>query len=313
MRSEKQLAFLRAQKRQKRIRRGIVCVLLAFTLMVTINDRFLFCEALSWPAIYRISGLRDQPDSDWPCTVRMLNVGSADCTLIQCEGISILIDTGTTYQADMRAADLVRLGASPLDALILSHLHDDHIGGTEAVLRALSPQEVLVGNRSDETDEYLRGFLKIVSRSDAIVKPLFSGQTWTYGSLSIEVLYDGNSGSTENNRSVVLRCCYGGVRMLLMGDAEAEVEQALLKTNMDLTADWIKIGHHGSSTSTSADFLDAVSPKYAFISCGLDNPPDETVLQLLHDRAIEYGRTDIDGTLLFATDGRNCVMFTENS
>lgn len=301
--------FYRRQRRRNRVRLWCGLALTLAIALLAVNDVHPFCAAWTWPSIFRATGLHDRPVSDAPCTVRVLDVGSADCIWIRCGETSVLVDTGTAQGGALRAADLVRLGAWPLDALILTHLHDDHAGAAAEMADVLQPQEVWIGAATAQSPEWRT--LRAQLPQTCAVRAVSAGQIVRCGALSIEILYE--STGTGNDASTVLRVWYGNVRMLLMGDAESDTEQALLDSGWDLSADWIKIGHHGSATSTTEAFLTAVSPKSAAISCGSTRPPDSTVLQTLRAHGIPYTRTDLDGTLLFATDGENSAVFTENS
>lgn len=307
--SKRQRAFLRAQTIRKWFWRIAGPILAVLIILLSCNDAHPIYEAWTWSAIFQATGLGDAPTSDAPCTVRVLDVGSADCIWIRCGDTSLLVDTGTAQGAALRAADLVRLGARPLNALILTHLHDDHAGAAAEMAEALHPQEVWVGAGTAQSAEWAA--LRPQFPEQCTVRAVSAGQMIRCGALTVEILYE--SDGDGNEASLVLRVWYESVRMMFMGDAEADTEQALLASGQDLSADWIKIGHHGSATSTTGDFLDAVSPRFAVISCGSAHPPSADVLQNLRSRRISYRRTDLDGAVLFATDGANCEMFTENS
>lgn len=311
-----------ANEKQKPVRHGdpvhraaviLLWVLFAaVTLVVGINEQTDWVPGLTWAQIYAKTGLGVSPSSDLPCQVRVLDTQDGDCILIACEGNYMLVDTGRPEHQERLAATLARCGVERLDYLVLTHGHLDHTGGLTRMLTQFAPRTILLGSRTPEeqTKEYEDAAM-LCAASEAEVRLVYPGMTVELGGLRLEFLTVGSGFSTENNRSLVLRGTYGSVAMLLMGDAESTVENALLKNGAALDADWIKLGHHGSKTSSGGDFLDAVSPAYAVMSCGAANEPDPEVLQRLRERQISYARTDLHGDVLFATDGVSCQMATE--
>ena len=142
-----------------------------------------------------------------------------------------------------------------------------------------------------------------------------AGNSFSIGQLNLMFLGPVQAGNDTNNNSIILKLVYGKTKFLLTGDAEKEEEQSLLAAGEDLGADVLKVGHHGSDTSTTSEFLDAVRPKYAAISVGSDsnNLPKATVSRRLADDGISVYRTDINGTIIFLSNGRNISVKTEKS
>ncbi len=312
--SEKQRQFRRVQAFRSGVRRVLAIAFVLFCVGLSLNDAFHWVPGWTWHDVFVRCGIHETPSSDWPCTVRAMNVGAGDCFLIQCEGQFVVIDTGTEPSAERVAADLIRLGAQEPNYLFLSHYHDDHTGGISALCKHLRPKTIVAGVRTAEqqSEEYRR--VHAVAQAAQIpIQYASAGDSYAAGPLQIEVLADGSLLDSENDRSLVLRVTYQHISMLFTGDMETLAEQALLQSGVDVSADWLKIAHHGSKTSTSEEFLSAVSPRFAAISCGRSNPPDEAVLRRLHTYPVPYVRTDLHGETLFATDGTNCATFTENS
>lgn len=296
------------------IRKAVVRTLLLVGAVVSVfmalNDHFGWAPDLTWRQIYQKTGLGISPYSDAPCQVRMVDVGAGDALLVQCDDRWMLIDTGLETQQERLVRALRSCGVNRLEYLVLTHAHSDHMGGFERMLEEFRPKIVLTGTSSDAMD--FNDPVHFACQKAGI--PMIGAETgdiYRMGTLSVEVLSDGSGFPEGNNRSLVLRMCYGTTTMLWMGDAETRVERYLLDSGADLRADWIKLAHHGSRSSSSEAFLTAVAPRFAFISCSRRNAPDEEVLQRLRDLGIAYARTDLSGDLLFYTDGKTCGIRTQ--
>lgn len=289
---------------------SMILIGLAVSFFMKLNERFGWFPGVSWHSLYQQTGLGVSPCSDAPCQIRVLDVGAGDAILVRSDDRWILVDTGMETQQDYLVRSLRRCGVKRLDYLILTHAHSDHAGSLERVLEEFRPEAVLTGKSCDISDfndpvrfACLKAGIMLIGAE--------TGDVYRAGKLTIEVLSDGSMFPDGNNRSLVVRMRCGDITMLLMGDAESRVERHLLTSGTDLHADWLKIAHHGSRSATSQDFLDAVKPRFAAISCGRSNAPDEEVLQRLRDSGVAYARTDLHGELLFYTDGITCGMLTQ--
>lgn len=307
-------AFRRRMKIRRWIKNILLTVTVIFSVFVAVNAHAQWLPRLTWQRIYAFFGVGETPYSDWPCTVRVLNLGASDCILVTCEDQYVLIDTGTLRSAEDVAILLERVGVSQLDCLILTHYHEDHVGAAAHLMQRFDPKVILLGARSPQhqNDTY-SSVIQAALATNAQIRVAENGMTFHCGVLAIEVLSDGKGFSTENNRSLVVKLRYKNTDMLFMSDAEKAVEEVLIENAGNLAADWIKIAHHGSNTSSTKALLYAVSPAYAAITCEEKQLPDEEVLTALREAGIQYARTDLHGTILFATDGGKCAMFTENS
>lgn len=237
--------------------------------------------------------------------IHVLSVGKADAILIESPDAALLVDTGTADEADTVLRYIEARGIGRLDAVWVSHPDSDHMGGLDAVLEQVPAEEVFFS----PTVELPEMLAEAVS-----VKTAEPGQSYVYGDLTLEVfgplhVYDG-----ENDNSTVFRLHYGGFSMLFCGDMETPAESDLLEAGVDLSADVLKIAHHGSASSTSDPFLDAVSPQYAVISTGYDRNllPRSVILKRLSDAGVSFFRTDTEGTVIFSTDGSSICITTEN-
>jgi beta-lactamase superfamily II metal-dependent hydrolase len=306
---------LKKNRHDHPIRKAVIRTMLLTGAIVSVfmvlNMHFGWFPDVTWQRIYQKTGLGISPYSEAPCQIRMLDVGAGDAILVRCDDQWMLIDTGLETKQERLVRSLRRCGVEQLDYLVLTHGHSDHIGGLERVLEEFRPKAVLTGKSNDVTD-FNDPVRFACQKSGILMLGVRTGEMYRMGTLTMEVLSDGSLFPDGNNQSLVLRMRYGATVMLLMGDAETRVERHLLDSGVELRADWIKLAHHGSRSSSSESFLNAVSPRFAFVSCDRRNAPDEDVLQRLRDLGIVYARTDLNGELLFYTDGKICGTRTQN-
>ena len=200
-------------------------------------------------------------------------------------------------------------GIRHLDVVALSHAHSDHMGGLPAVLRNFHPDELWVGN-----NPRFGAYNALLDEAAALhvkVRSFRTGDGFAFGKTQVQVLapfrdYQPGAEPT-NNDSLVLHVAYGATSVMLEGDAESPIEQAML-AEPDLESTLLKVGHHGSVTSTRPAFLARVAPHWAVISCGLHNRyghPREEVLEELQDAHVQTFRTDINGASCFVLDGKD--------
>jgi competence protein ComEC len=275
---------------------------------------------INWQKVFRFCGLDDFSScaDGSPLAVHVLNVGKADSIFAECGGHCLLVDGGTADCGENVASYLRQRGVKSLDCVFNTHPDSDHIGGLKTVLlsftvkRYCSPS--LPRNLIPNSTEYLGVQAALKSKNIHAEHPK-AGSSFSIGSLHVEVLGPVRTGNSTNNNSIVLKLIYGKTRFLLMGDAEKEEEKTLLATGADLAADVLKAGHHGSDTSTTQEFLDAVRPKYAAISVGNDsnNLPKATVSRRFAEAGISVFRTDIHGTIIFLSDGNSISIKAEKS
>ncbi|HIV02149.1 MAG TPA: MBL fold metallo-hydrolase [Candidatus Aphodoplasma excrementigallinarum] len=247
--------------------------------------------------------------------VTFLDVGQGDCELIVLpDGKTILIDAGESKSADDIISFLEGQGISRLDYVIATHPHADHIGGMQEVIEAFDVGEIYMPKVEHDTKTYENLLLAIQEKGLRIHTAKDGVSLMEEGGVSAQFVAPcADSYKDLNNYSAVLRLTYGDVSFLFMGDAEQESEAQI---TADVSADIIKLGHHGSSTSSSQEFLEAVSPSAAIISCGAGNSyghPHEETLRTLDLLGIETYRTDQDGTVTVTTDGTTYQIQTAAS
>lgn len=248
--------------------------------------------------------------------MHVLNVGKADAILLECEGHFMLVDGGTVDQGVPIRQYLTRRGVQHLDYLVNTHPDDDHMGGLEAVVQQFSVNTFLTTELPDELQPQSTSYaslLQTIEQRHVLHKTVAAGDTVSLGSAQVDVLGPVTMADDTNNNSLVLKVTYGETAFLLMGDAEEEEEESLLKSGVDLSANVLKVGHHGSNTSTTEELLEAVQPECAAISVGQDRNhlPKKNILQRLEEAGAALYRTDLDGTLLFGSDGKIVEVQTE--
>ena len=249
--------------------------------------------------------------------VYFFDVGQGDSELIRLPGgENILIDAGTSSTEDELVGELRSLGAETLDLVVATHPHADHIGGMAAVIDAFDVRQVVMPRISESdtpTTKTYENLLQSIADKGLTITPAEPGdELLSSGGAVLTVLApNGEDYGDLNNYSVVLRLTYGEDSFLFTGDAEEASEEEMLSLDWPLTATVLKCGHHGSETSTSPAFLDAVSPQYAVISCGVDNDyghPDAVTLEKLEAAGAEVFRSYLQGTILASSDGSGVTM-----
>lgn len=243
-------------------------------------------------------------------TVHYIDVGQADCALLESEGQYILIDGGNVADGKAVVDYLLDAGVKELAAVFCTHAHEDHVGGLAAVLEAFPAKAVYAPTRTYASNCFDQ-FLYYADQQRLTVQIPEPGTVLTFGDATVTVLGPLKSYPDPNDTSLVLMVRFGGNRFLFTGDMERTAETDLLDANVDVKADVLKVGHHGSSTSTSYRFLYMVDPDHAVISVGKDNDyghPHEEPLSRLEDAEVSVYRTDLLGTILAVSDGKNITF-----
>lgn len=238
-------------------------------------------------------------------TIHFIDVGQADSALVTCDGHSMLIDGGNADDSNLVYSVLQRETDGHLDYVVGTHAHEDHIGGLSGAFEA-DTADVTFCPVTEYDSKAFRNFkTRADERGGGITIPAV-GDTFTLGEASVTVVAVNSVPEDTNNTSIVIRIVYGDTSFLFTGDAEQETEEKILETGQDIESTVLKVGHHGSSTSTSQAFLDAVSPTYAVISCGKDNSyghPHSETLAKLASAGVEVLRTDELGDIYCTSDG----------
>ena len=239
--------------------------------------------------------------------VHFIDVGQGDSTLLLQGSSAVLIDGGESGNGDMLVEYLLSHGVEKLDLLVATHDHSDHTGGLAKVLETFSVAEtMLFTDPAEEPDAADQIFQQALEENGTKTFFLSPGNAFSIAEMKLTVLAPYFAKEDENEESIVLRVEYGTTSFLFTGDATADTEKTLLGADLSLDCDVLKVGHHGSATSSTQRFLHAVTPAYAVISCGADNPyghPAGETLTRLQQSQCEVFRTDRDGTVVLCSDG----------
>ena len=254
--------------------------------------------------------------------VTFLDVGQGDSIVVQTpSGRTLLVDTGRLSDDDDMGRRVVvpwlrRRGINGIDAMLLTHPDDDHIGGAVTVLQRLRVSRLFIYSDAIPTPNWER-VLKTAKNRGCRTVPLCRGQMIDFHDGAVAEVLNPPAGPlfrthhADNDASLVVRLRYGATSVMLTGDAEEFSEKDMIDSGMDLRADVLKLGHHGSKSSSSEEFLDAVQPAVAIVSAGAKNVyghPHPSVIERVTTRHIRVLRTDVDGAITLDSDGKQIAI-----
>ena len=246
--------------------------------------------------------------------VHYIDVGQADCILLSCGGEFMLIDGGNMDDGRLVVSYLEQQGVQELKAVICTHAHEDHVGGLPAVL-AVYPTRAVYSPTTTYASKYFDDFMRYVDQQRLTVTLPVPGDGFDLGGARVTILGPVKDYPDTNNTSIVTRVDYGETSFLFTGDMEQEAENDLIEAGANLRCDVLKVGHHGSNTSSGYRFLYEAEPEYGVISVGTGNtyghPHEEPMSRLFH-AGVTVFRTDYLGTVVARSDGAEITFTWDN-
>ena len=311
--------------RGKRRLSSLICILLSISMLSLCMftgcseeaaDEFL--NTIFGEGQYEIEG--DELSGEAHLKVHVIDVGQGDSLLIQCGEKNVLIDCGENGLGETVLEYLDSVGVERIDWLVATHPHSDHIGGMDTVINSdiaienmMMPQTA--ENMTPTTKTYKDLLDAVAAKGLQITLPEpnksydLDGVTMLVLSPEIDAAYN-----DLNDYSIVMKFTYGDVSLITGGDATKKVEKELLAKDFDLSADIYKVFHHGGKESNSQEFIEAINPQYSAISVGEDNKyghPKEETLERLNTVNSTINRTDLDGSIIYESDGKNIAVITK--
>lgn len=301
----------------KKIETLTAAIIIIAALFISIAPK-LGIPVPSWNDIFASAELTNTAEAaKQPFSAHYIDVGQGDCILIKSDDKTVLIDAGERGNADKIIQYLKQYNVTKLDYVIATHPHSDHIGSMAEVISAFHVSNIIMPKLSKSntpTTKTYENLLNAIKKTGAKVIPAVPGESFALGKAEMTVLAPLSDKDDINNMSVVVRVVFGGNSFLFTGDAETESEERILKSGAVLRSDVLKGGHHGSRTSSSAKYMDAVNPSLYIVSCGKDNDyghPHKETVDMLKKRKISYLRTDEAGSVVVGSDGKKLSVSTE--
>ena len=255
------------------------------------------------------------PPEDTYFEVHYIDVGQGDCSLIICDGEAMLIDGGEASESSKIYSYLKAQGIDHLEYIVATHAHSDHVGGLSGALNFATVSTALCPVTEYDSKTF-DSFLKYLGKQDVTITVPTVGDSFELGSSRVYILGPQRDYDDSNDTSIVMKIVYGNTSFLFTGDAERTAEADILDAGYDLSATVLKVGHHGSDTSTSYPFLREIMPEYAVIQVGSDNSyghPTDNTLSRLRDADVKVYRNDMQGTIICTSDGQTVTFGTERN
>lgn len=288
----------------------VLSLLISFNLFFGISPKTLY-------SFFGINEFSWSADS-YPLSVHFIDVGCGDCILIKCDDKTALIDTGS-FTFDSKAKYYLEHNeVKKLNLFVASHTDSDHIGDFSSIADTFEIEELWINefciteseNRTGAEQDF---FDKISEKNIKTVYPKVN-ECYSLGNAELYIISPSKMYDTQNDNSLVIKLVYDNVSFLFTGDAGEETEKQIISENTDIKSTVLKLSHHGSKSATTQEFLDKVTPKYAIISAGDENKylPNQDVVERVENIGAKILRTDIDGSIIIATDGKTIKTFKEN-
>lgn len=243
--------------------------------------------------------------------VHFIDVGQGDATLIKCGDASMLIDGGENDKGTFLQNYMNKQGVKSLDYFIVTHPDSDHCGGADVIITKYDIDTVIMPNYEKDTVTYRDVVQSLDYKKYSITSPVV-GNTYSLGDAEFTIIGPNkkNYGDETNNYSVAIVLKHGKNKFVFTGDAEEEAEMDIINNKIDISAQVLKVGHHGSKSSSTEKFIKAVGPEYGVISCGENNEyghPHGATLNTLRKEGVKVFRTDEQGSVVATSDGNEII------
>ncbi len=259
----------------------------------------------------------EETEKDSFFEVHFIDVGQADCSLIICDDETLLIDGGNVGDSSLVVSYLLSVGVTELDYVICTHAHEDHVGGLSGPLNKFTVTQAVFSPETGSDTKCYKDFLSAVEKQNLSVTVPETDSSFNLGSSTVTFIGPVTENYDDiNDTSIVTKITYEETSFLFTGDAERESEQDILEKGTDISADVLKVGHHGSENSTTYPFLREIMPEIAVISVGEGNKyghPTEEALSRLRDADVKVYRTDMQGHIKITSDGKNLTVTTNKN
>ena len=253
-------------------------------------------------------------------SVHYIDVGQGDSIYIASGDEGMLIDCGESGDTDRVISYLDNMGVSKINYVVGTHPHSDHMGGMSKIVEHFEICEMIIPHIDDSdtpTTKYFERFLNACAEKNLSLTEAELGRKITLGDAELKIISPNSPDySNINNYSIGLIMHHGENSFIFTGDAEKLAEEEMIEKNLLEDIDVYKVGHHGSDTSSSMDFLNVIKPDYAVISCGEGNSyghPNDITIENLSKFTDKIYRTDLMGTIVFTSDGKSLDVKTERN
>lgn len=249
-----------------------------------------------------------------PFSVCYIDVGQGDCSLIQCGGEYMLIDSGEDEYYHVLNSYIDLFGVDSFKYVIITHPHSDHMGGMNEVMETVVVRNIIMPDIDNDTKEYELLIAAIEEKNTPVHRP-FPGDVYLFGDAYFTILAPmSDTYEDMNNYSIVLKFDYMDTSFLFTGDCQIQSEEEMLQGGYNLDSDVLKVAHHGSSTSSAPSFINRVSPIIGIIQAGAGNSyghPHRDVLDTLEENGVSYYCTADCGSIIIISDGHELILMRE--
>ena len=295
---------------QKNIKKTINFVVAIIVIFIIVFKTDFLSDIKNTASVSNAINSSEKLDVTDDLKVYFIDVGQADCIYINQGNYNMLIDAGNNEDGEKLVNYFKSLNINEFNYVVATHPHEDHIGGMDDIINNFKIDNFYMPDKLS-TSKTFEDVLDALSNNNLNYHVPEKGENFNLGDALFKVIYSGDDTNDINDSSIILKMLYGSNSFLFTGDATSNVEKIIL--NDDIKSDVLKVAHHGSDYSTTDEFLDKVSPGYAVISVGENNSynhPSSSTLDKLNKRNIKLYRTDLNGTIIFTSDGENINIET---